>query len=61
LYPSTNWIIDLDGMETSKRRDCDYYQNSRTRTPPPLDGMETSKRRDCDWEVSNDPIFGIAW
>jgi len=37
----------IDGMETSKRRDCDTMipLDPRKRI---ADGMETSKRRDCD-------------
>ena len=37
----------LDGMETSKRRDCDH-KGGTAKYGIPLDGMETSKRRDCD-------------
>jgi hypothetical protein len=36
-----------DGMETSKRRDCDSTLQ-RFPSHPKTDGMETSKRRDCD-------------
>jgi len=36
-----------DGMETSKRRDCDTT-GSPEMAFSCLDGMETSKRRDCD-------------
>jgi len=37
----------IDGMETSKRRDCDIQINSHNFLLSD-DGMETSKRRDCD-------------
>ena len=38
----------LDGMETSKRRDCDPEGPGSFFLGKQGDGMETSKRRDCD-------------
>jgi hypothetical protein len=42
--------ILIDGMETSKRRDCDPLLMGCPLSENP-DGMETSKRRDCDFQI----------
>ena len=50
-YLILNELVNAaDGMETSKRRDCDHIRRQEN-FGYQFDGMETSKRRDCDVRV----------